>query len=289
MRRSGLKLFTLAMLVALTATARAALEREACSVGSIRDPAWLPSGQALRTTSFGQRLLLADAYWLRTVMYIGEAAFAPERGWSALFPLGDIVTDLDPRFAYAYQVVGSNLSGLAGNVRQSNRILEKGMQNVPDRWVLPFLYAFNKFFYEGDFADGARYARRAAEVGKRPHLALLAANLSLVANRAEEYDSALAFLEINLDQQSVPELREQIKDRIVKVRTYRELARCERAVAAFRQRAGRPPWLLDELAWIGLLPAVPSDPSGGHILYDPFTDIVRSTILGARDPIRIVQ
>jgi hypothetical protein len=277
---------TLAGALTVTALARVSLEPEAAAVGEARDPAWLPSGRALRTTSLGQRLLLADFYWLRTVMYVGESMLAPQRGWSALFPLGDIVTDLDPRFGFAYQVVGSNLSGLAHRVDESDRLLEKGMRNVPDRWMLPFLYAFNKFFYEDDYQKAAEYARRAAEVGHRPHLALLAANLSLVANSAEEYRSAIGFLELSLQQVDTPEMRAEIEARLVKVRTYRELARCERAVAAFRAASGRPPISLHERVWTRLLPRVPADPSGGQIVYDSASDTVRSTTLGARQPIR---
>jgi tetratricopeptide (TPR) repeat protein len=277
---------TLAGALAVTAWARASLEPEAAAVGEVRDPAWLPSGRALRTTALGQRLLLADFYWLRTVMYVGESMLAPQRGWSALYPLGDIVTDLDPRFGFAYQVVGSNLGGLAHRVEESDRILEKGMRNVPDRWMLPFLYAFNKFFYEDDYAQAAEYARRAAEVGHRPHLALLAANLSLVANSDEEYQSAIAFLELTLQQAETPELRKQLEGRLVKVRTYRELALCERAVAVFRARNGLPPFSLGQLVWQGLLPGLPTDPSGGRIVYDPASDTLRSTVLGERQPIR---
>jgi tetratricopeptide (TPR) repeat protein len=277
---------TFAGALALTSAARVSLEPEASALGAVRDPAWLPSGRALRSTSLGQRLLLADLYWLRTVMYVGESMLAPKRGWSALYPLGEIVTDLDPRFGFAYQVVGSNLTGLANQVKESDRLLEKGMRNVPDRWMLPFLYAFNKFFYEDDYAQAAEYARRAAEVGKRPHLALLAANLSLVANSEEEYRTALAFLELSLQQTTTPEMREQLEGRLVKVRTYRELARCERAVAAFRARYGLPPFSLDQLVWHRLLPGVPKDPAGGRIVYDPASDAVRSTALGARQPIR---
>lgn len=278
--------FALAAGVAVTAATRVSLEPEAAAQGRMRDPSWLPSGQAVRTTSFGQRLLLSDFYWLKTVMYMGESTLAPERGWAALHALGDIVTDLDPRFGFAYQVVGSNLSGIAGDVQKSNRILEKGMRNVPDRWTLPFLYAFNKYFYEEDYAVAARYARRAAEVGQRPHLALLAANLGLVANTPEQYASAIEFLELSLQQAANPELREELQGRLLKVRTYRELARCEQAVAAFRARAGRPPFSLQEVADAGLLPSVPSDPSGGRIVYDLASGIVRSTTLGAREPIR---
>jgi hypothetical protein len=288
MRGSGTAAL-LALSAAGIALARPALAPEALAAGRIRDPAWLPNGKLLRIASFGQRLLLADLYWLKTVAYIGESVLAPGRGLDALYPLGEIVTDLDPRYGYAYQVVGSNLSGPAHRVRESDLILEKGVRNVPDRWTLPFLLAFNKFFYENDFAGAAIWARRAAEVGKRPQLALLAANLSLVANTEDQYQAALSFLELSLQQAETPGLREQIAQRIVKVRTYQVLSQLERAIEAFRGRTLRTPLILDELVWNGFLPRIPADPSGGTIEYDPWAGTVRSSALGPRDPVRVTQ
>jgi hypothetical protein len=279
-------LATLVLCSGVGAAARVALEPEARTIGRVRDPAWLPSGRAARVASFGQRLSVADLYWLRTVMYIGEGVLAPKRGWDGLYPLCDIVTDLDPRFGYAYQVVASNLTGLAQRVGESDRLLEKGMRNIPDRWMLPFLYAFNKFFYEDDYRTAAEYARRAAVVGDRPHLAMLASNLSLEANTEEEYGAAVGFLEVSRQQAANPELRAELDQRLAKVLTYRELSRCERAVATFRARTGRPPLLLLDLVLAGLLPGLPADPSGGEIAYDPVTGGVRSTVLGPRQPIR---
>jgi tetratricopeptide (TPR) repeat protein len=269
--------------------ARSGLEQEARRVGEVRDPTWLPSGKLLRLVSMGQRLTLADFYWLKAVQYTGAMVMANAKSWEALYPLADLVTDLDPRYGYAYQVVASNLSGLAAKVAESDRLLEKGMRHLPDRYSLPFLYAFNKFFYENDFAEAARYARRAAEVGKRPHLALLAANLSLVADTDGEYAVAASFLEDAIRQASqgeTPELREQLEQRLVRVRTYQVLSQVEKAVAAYEQRAGRRPFSLLELVGDGLLPGLPRDPAGGEILFDYATGTVKSSVLGERKPIR---
>jgi tetratricopeptide (TPR) repeat protein len=279
----------LALSAAGVAVTRPLLEPEASALGRARDPAWLPSGRLLRMASFGQRLLLADLYWLRTVMYVGESTLAPQRGWSALYPLGNIVTDLDPRYGYAYQVVGSNLSGLAHDVASSNRILEKGMENVPDRWSLPFLFAFNKFFYEGDFATAATYARRASEVGRRPHLAFLAANLSLAADSEEQYRSALSFLEITLQQTDQPELRRELEERIAKVKVYGALSTLERAIRTFRERHQHWPFVLEELVWKGILPELPTHPPGGAFEYDAWNGTAWSSAYGPRQPIKVTQ
>lgn len=279
----------LAVLAGGAAAGRALLEPEASRIGRIRDPSWLPEGRLVRAGSLGQRLTLSDVYWLKCVFYVGEGVLDPYRGWAALYPLAEIVTDLDPRFGYAYQVAGSNLSGLAGRYEESDRLLLKGMRNVPDRWSLPFVYAVNKFLYEGDYLEAARYARRAAEVGHRPHLALLAANLSLVTDAEQEYQIAAEFLRESIAQADSDDLRRQLEERLVKVKTYEVLSHVEKAIAAFRDRHIRLPLDLSELVAEKLIPELPGDPSGGAILYDGATGAVRSSVLGARNPLRVTR
>ena len=274
------------LLAAAAATSRLALEAEAGEVGRVRNPAWLPNGRQLRAVSLGQRLLLADFYWLKLVQYVGETVMARENRWEALYPLAEVVTDLDPRYGYAYQVAGSNLSGLAHRHQEADRILEKGMRNVPGRWSLPFILSVNKFLYEGDYAAAAFYARRAAEVGRRPHLALLAANLALVTDEEGEYRTAAEFLRESISQADTPELREELKQRLTKVETYQAISAVERAVRSFRERYVRRPISVDELVQRGFLAAPPRDPSGGRILYDPVAGEARSTELGPRRPVQ---
>jgi tetratricopeptide (TPR) repeat protein len=286
-RRAPLAALALAAL-GLTVAARRSLEPEAAARAAVRNPAWLPSGKVLRTVSCGQRLLLADLYWLDAVQYVGETVMAKVPRWEALHPLADIVTDLDPRFGYAYQITGSNLAGLAHRYREADRILEKGMRNVPDRWSLPFVYATNKFLFEHDYAAAAEYARRAAEIGKRPHLALLAANLSALANTDEEYRAAVAFIDQMLGETDTPELKAELEERRTRIRTFQALATLERAIAAHQGRAGRPPRRLADLV-PSELREIPADPSGGRFLYDPQSGAVRSSIVGARAPLRITR
>jgi len=242
----------------------------------------------LRVVSFGQRLLLADFYWLRAVSYMGETLLAKSDRWEALLPLAEIVTDLDPRHGYVYQVTGSNLAGMAHRYAEADRILRKGMRALPDRWTLPFVYATNKFVFEQDYPEAARFVRRAAELGKRPHLALLAANLSALANTDDEYDTAAGFLVQMLGQTDVPEMRGELETRLVRIRTFQALASLERAVAAHRARTGRLPARLGELV-PAELPALPADPSGGRFEYDPQAGTVRSSKLGPREPLRVTR
>jgi tetratricopeptide (TPR) repeat protein len=283
--RSTLPLAALAVVLGLaTAGVRTTLEREALAVGRVRDPAWLPSGKLLRLVSLGQRLAVSDLYWLRTVQYIGEGFEEPQRGWHALLPLAEIVTDLDPRHGYAYQMVSLCLADPARRFDEAYRLLDKGMRNVPDRWSLPLLYAQLKFIYEKDYKTAAEYARRAARAGNRPHLALLAASLALELDEAAEYALAATFLEESIPAAQEQHLKAELQARLGKVRSFEVLLRLEKTIERFRAERGRYPVQLQELAWSGYLDAVPADPSGGAFRYHPGFGTVESTVAGPRRP-----
>ena len=148
------------------------------------------------------------------------------------------------------------------------------MRHLPDRWALPFVYAANKFIFEQDYPVAAEYARRAAAVGKRPHLALLAANLSALADTDDEYLAAVSFLDQTLEQTEEPTLRAEREARRGRVLCFQALSRLEKALAAHRAATGRWPARLAELV-PDRLAALPEDPSGGRFEYDPASGAVR--------------
>jgi tetratricopeptide (TPR) repeat protein len=279
---------TVALILALAGTAattRLALEPIASARKPLRELAFLPDGRTLRAVSLGQRHTLADYYWLSLVQHVGVASEAKAPRWDAVFPVANLVTDLDPRYGYAYQEAGGVLSGLAKRTDLSNRLLEKGIAAVPDRWQLHWNLAYNKYFYENDKRTAAHHLKLAAEVGQRPHLYYQAAALAMDSSGADDYDFAIHILEVALAEAESEPLRQVIAERLVRAYTDRALAAVERAVEAFRLRHGRPPASLEELVAARLLPAVPPDPAGGRIEYDPKSGVPRSTVLGARQPI----
>jgi len=285
MLRSLRTIAPLLLLLGGAAGARLALEPVASARKPLRELAFLPSGRALRAVALGQRVTLADYYWLSLIQYVGASADSRTPRWDAVLPVAELVTDLDPRFGYAYQEAGSVLSGLAKRVDLSNQILLKGVAAVPDRWQLHWNLGFNKYFYQGDLKGAAADFEQAAKVGKRPHLYYQAAALAMDASGQDDYDFAIHVLEVALQETDAAPLRQAIGERLVRAHTDRTLAQVERAVAAWRAEHGGPPPTLQALVAAGLLPGLPADPAGGRIEYDPQTGSPRSSVLGPRQPI----
>ncbi len=237
------------------------------------DVAFVPGAGALRWLSLGHPTLAADLTWLRVVQYVGEKR-GDERGWNKLRPLVEVVTDLDPRHGYAYQV-GANMLSSVGLVGDANAILEKGTRNVPDRYILPFHRAVNAFLYEGDHALAGRWFEVAARTPGAPaHLRDYVLAQYVKGNVAE---AALSFLRQLESEAQDDESRKSIRSQILRATLEREAAPLEAAAARFRDRYGIRPVALEQLVHDGLISAIPPDPFGGSYYLDA-EGRVRSTV-----------
>ncbi len=228
------------------------------------DVSEVPRGDVARIAALGHRTFASDLYWLETVQYIGDPR-ADQRGWEKLYPLVDLVTDLDPRHGYAYQTAGIVLSA-AGRLDESDRILEKGIAEGPPYWTFPYYLAFNAWFYRGDYATAAAWAEKAALTpGASPNISHLALSLR---SKTGDPEDAIAMLEelrpTVKDEATAARLDEQMKLAVLE----RDAQALERAEARFEQDRGRPILSLDELLWNGYVGAIPPDPFGGHYVWN---------------------
>lgn len=222
----------------------------------------VPTAAAVRWLSLGHALTGANLYWLRTVQYIGEPR-AEERGWGKLFPLVNLVTDLDPGHGYAYQVAGIVLSS-AGRVGESDAILEKGSRNVKDRYILPYLRAFNAFYHEGDWDLAGHWAEIAARTPGAP--AHLRQNVLAYYVKGQRAEAALEFLENAYREAQDDETRKALDGQIRQATLERDAGRVDEAVKRYTERHGRWPADLHTLVAEGLIDRIPPDPFGGKLV-----------------------
>jgi hypothetical protein len=228
------------------------------------DIAVVPRASAVRWLSLGHPTLAANLLWLRAVQYIGEPR-ADVRGWDKLFPVVDVVTDLDPRHGYAYQVAGIML-GSVGRVAESNAILEKGMRAVPERYILPYLRAFNAFYYDDDWVAAGHFAEVAARAPGAP--AHVRQNVLAYYVKGRRADAAVAFLEQARDEARDDESRKAIESQLAQAILERDAVRLDEAVAEWRRRHIVGPFALEQLVREGLIRSIPRDPHGGRLYVD---------------------
>ena len=248
--------------------------RQDRTVVQIESLAQLPKGEYLKPALLGYHHLGADLLWLRLVQVIGKKRnSADEYEW--MYHALDVITTLDPQYAYVYYAGGVILGDLANRTDLSNRLLEKGVNANPEVWNIPFLLGYNYYFLLGDPAKGAEYIIQAASLPDGPsYLPGLATRMAAEAGSPE---TAVAFLEARLRETQDAEMREALAKRMKEVIIERDLRILESAVEAYRTQHGTLPATLTDLVAAGALPSLPQEPFGGDYRLNPKTGSVSSS------------
>jgi tetratricopeptide (TPR) repeat protein len=236
--------------------------------------AQLPSGEHLKPALLGYHHLAADVLWLRFVQVLGKKRnTADEYEW--MYHALDVITTLDSRYAYAYQVGGIVLTELAHRVDLSNRILEKGVEANPDLWWLPFNLGYNYYFHLRDPGRAAEYIARAARLPGGPaYLPGLATRMYAEANNP---DVALDFLSAMWRQADNASVKAELETRMKELTIERDIGLLESAVTRYRQRYGVFPARLVDLVQGGELTRLPTEPFGGEYRLDSKKGTVTSS------------
>ncbi len=248
--------------------------RQDRTVAQIEGLAQLPQGEYLKPALLGYHHLGADMLWLRLIQVIGNRRnSADEYEW--MYHALDVITTLDPQYAYAYYAGGVTLGDLANRPDLSNRMLEKGVSANPDVWNIPFLLGYNYYFLLGDPAKGAEYIMKAASLPGRPdYLPGLATRMAVEAGSP---DTALAFLEARLRETQDPQTRESLENRLKEVIIERDIRILGDAVEVYRTQHRAIPATLTDLVAAGILPMLPQEPFEGDYRVDPKTGSVFSS------------
>ena len=128
---------------------------------------YYPSGVWVRQASLGYETLAADLAWLRGIQYYGEHRLTDQK-FEMIGHVMGVVADLDPRFLQPY-VFGAFV--LAQEMKRPERglaLLERGMEENPDRWELAFEAGFLHYVARHDYTEAGRYFARAARLPGHP-------------------------------------------------------------------------------------------------------------------------
>ncbi|HKC87714.1 MAG TPA: hypothetical protein VKG02_17140 [Blastocatellia bacterium] len=128
--------------LALGAVAQNWMDSQRRAPLSVEETLYVNSGEALKRASLGFDGLMADVYWIRTLLYFGEE-FERQRGSNQYFdvsrlkllpPLLDITVDLDPKHIAAYRFGAVFLPDIDSDA--AILFAERGVRNNPDEWRL---------------------------------------------------------------------------------------------------------------------------------------------------------
>jgi tetratricopeptide (TPR) repeat protein len=278
--KEGLRIAGLLLSLAAAAIGMlAAAERERPPGVRALELAYLPKGEYLKVAVLGYRQIASDLIWLKAVQHFGEKK-QTARGWLWAYHATDVVTDLDPKFVFAYQAGGTILGVWAGRPHESIALLTKGMRENPDDWQLPFYAGYGYFFELHDMKNAAKYFRIAAALPGAPdYLPRLAARMTVEAG---DPDAALEFLDRLYRQTPDERLREGLANRMKEVVAERDIRFLEESARRYHARYKKWPVRLEDLVRGGIIAEIPVEPLGGaYVLAEP-AGTVKSTALRER-------
>jgi len=232
-----------------------------------------PDRRLVKLATLGFHTLLADVYWLREIQYYAEVSDRKEFP-EDLYAMTQFITDLDPRFAIAYYFTGVNLTIEGGSSVEIIAILDKGKQNCPTYYPIPFQLGFYYYFVTRDNQKAADNLELAYQLSKVPIYALLATRLRSQAGSPE---LAIRFLQEMIKRTENEKMIERLNQRILELQANILERDLTAAAAEYHRRYGFYPTKLQVLAAAGIIRGLPPHPvAGHHFVFDPQTQKVKS-------------
>lgn len=226
----------------------------------------LPQGEYLKPVVLEYEQLAGDIIWLKIIQIIGAETVTPNT-YNWVYHALDVVTTLDPKFSYVYQLGGVTLAVLAQRPELSNKLLLKGYKENPEIWQIPFYIGFNYFFYLQDYKLAAEYMARASVLPGRPeYLPKLAARLYVQSGSP---DVAIEFLSRMYKESTDEKVRVNILNRLKEVIVERDIRMLEIVIRKYKEANSVYPADLKDLVTKGYIYNIPDEPFGGSYLINP--------------------
>lgn len=272
MQRTATLIVTLTLLVGASIALQAARERMyPCSPAA--DPLlYIPSAPLLQKLALSYDAVLADVYWIRAIQHFGSDRRAGGgSGFIHLYPLLDIATSLDPRFAIAYRFgalfLAEPFPGGAGRPDQAISLLRKGLRADPNKWQYLQDIGFVYYWQLRDFSAAAEHFERAgARPGAPWWLRPLAA--TTLAKGGQRSGSRLLWQQM-YETATDDWQRRTARMKLLQLDALDQIDRLVAVASDYEQRTGRRPQSWSELVQAGLLRGVPVDPAGAAYVLDP--------------------
>ncbi|HXG87936.1 MAG TPA: hypothetical protein VNJ02_06335 [Vicinamibacterales bacterium] len=240
---------------------------------------WLRAGPAIKKMSLGFDPLLADIYWMRTVIYFGQQRLSKvaDKNYDLLYPLLELVTTLDPRFTVAYRFgavfLSESLPDGPGRPDQAVALLQRGIAASPERWEYYHSVGFTYYWSYRDTAAAGEWLEKAAAV---PHAPLwLRSTAALMRQEAGDRQAARILWVQLAESADNASLTALARSRVSQFDAMDAIDALNEAVWRFEARMGRPARGWNELIQYGVLRRVPTDPAGVPFVFDTFNEDVR--------------
>lgn len=229
---------------------------------------YIPSVSTMRVMAADHKEAAGASLMLKVLMYFGGLVDKPGNelqmpvDYPAMSRTIDAALKLDPYNMDGYYFAQAILTWNVGQVSLANRFLEYGMKYRDWDWQLPYFVGFNYAYFLKDYANAAKYYRRAAELSGNDMFISLAGRYMQRSGSTEMAIVYLGNMARNSRDQGVK------KSLLIRQAAFIRVLELEKAHDAFVKLRGKPPGALEDLVRAGLLRAIPKDPYGGKFVLE---------------------
>lgn len=259
--------------IAATVAAEGRLHDERSSRDRGGQLLYLPAGKYLKALAPGYSELLADVIYLWSIQYYSQYDRG-ERYEYLDHVYSNVITELDPRYQDPYLVGALIMAMEAGDVEMALRLLDKGIEANPGKWIFAFEAGFYCYDTLEDYVRAAAYFEKAMKIpGAHPLVRRLHAEMF---NRMGDARTSLS-LWLEIYRTATDDYVRDVAYRHVhdlRIRVDTEIL--SRAVEVFTEINGRRPGSLRELVDRGVINRLPRDPAGIPYIYNRNTGQVTS-------------
>lgn len=266
------------VLMAVVVWLQIARDRQVEARGLDQPLLYIRSGTLLDRMSLSYDVLMADVYWVRALQHYGGTRLSKEtdKRYDLLYPLLDITTSLDPRFAIAYRFgaifLAEGYPDGPGRPDQAVELLKKGMRAQPEKWQYVHDAGFVYYWWLQDFRSAAEWFDRASRVPGSPWW-LKPLTATTLAQGGDRASSRMLWQQM-LETADNDWLRRSAELRLAQLTALDHLDQLSVLVDRYRSSTGHWPPLWDALVRAGLLSQRPLDPAGIPYRLDPATGAV---------------
>ena len=237
------------------------------------DPLLLPSGKYLKILALGHESFLADIVYLWSIQHY--SIYERNHRFKYLEHTFEIITELDPQYIDPYLTGALTMAREGGDYTRAFKLLEKGIKNNPNEWIIPLDAGFYAYADLNDYNRALYYFQMAANIPDSPQG--IERIIAGIFERKEDLAAALEFW-IRIYNSSEEEWVRAISyNHIFDLRIELDIRAIKNALEEYKKSRGRLPDSLDALVHVGLLQELPKDPEGKPYLYESITGEVRSS------------
>lgn len=224
----------------------------------------IPSVQALKFISLGDKPLMADILWLANIQIFG--AGNPYGRYPAMGPMLNSITQLDPKFEYPYEFAQVVLP-FENGTDSAITIGERQQKELPGNGLLTYYLASTYLLNKKDYQKAAFYFKKAADEPGSPTAARVLAGTALdkINGTLDDRLIAIDYWKNVYDTARTDAEKERAGNWFIHMQMVYQL---ESIALDFKSQHGRFPNNLQEMVDLKLIPGIPQPPTGRILVLD---------------------